>query len=248
MPLFRRLTGTTEDSFQIGKGGGLFRRIVGTARLRLPNLLRWLPGGAAVGGHLVSDGSGDLGVTRDNLAATADPTVSNDNTQGYGIGSLWVRTSTHRIYVCVDAATGAAVWKVLDFGERTIWQDCRSVFDATAPYKSKANATPEVALKMQFPGTNDVGTPTLVETMVQAGNTNVTGVVSLVDVTTPASPSTIATGTFSFGALAADQDYIFSVPVVGTWPTGHAILELQFYRTAGTAAFRLSEISIEQNV
>jgi hypothetical protein len=117
MPLFRRLTGTTEDSFQIGKSGGLIQRIAGTARLRLSNLLRWLPGGAAVGGHLVSDAVGDLGVIKDNLLATSDPTISNDNTQGYSVGSFWFNTTTNKAFICADAATGAAVWNDAALGD-----------------------------------------------------------------------------------------------------------------------------------
>ncbi|HEY1772417.1 MAG TPA: hypothetical protein VGH91_04415 [Gammaproteobacteria bacterium] len=46
-----------------------------------------------------------------NYVATVDPGVSNDNTQGYVIGSNWLNTSTNTMFVCVSAGTGAAVWK-----------------------------------------------------------------------------------------------------------------------------------------
>lgn len=42
--------------------------------------------------------------------ATTDPGVSNDNTQGYGPGSIWINTTLNRSWECVSAATGAAVW------------------------------------------------------------------------------------------------------------------------------------------
>ena len=45
-----------------------------------------------------------------NLSATAAPAVSNDNTQGYGVGSRWVDTTNDKEYVCLDAGTGIAVW------------------------------------------------------------------------------------------------------------------------------------------
>jgi hypothetical protein len=47
-----------------------------------------------------------------NLTATTDPGVSNDNTQGYGPGSIWINTTSGalRWWECVSAATGAAVW------------------------------------------------------------------------------------------------------------------------------------------
>lgn len=44
-----------------------------------------------------------------NVAASA-PTTSNDNTQGYMIGSLWTDTSTGYTYTCTNTSTGAAVW------------------------------------------------------------------------------------------------------------------------------------------
>ncbi|KPJ64886.1 hypothetical protein AMK68_00185 [candidate division KD3-62 bacterium DG_56] len=51
-----------------------------------------------------------------NLAATAAPGASNDETAGYGVGSIWIDivASPRKVYVCVDATAGAAVW--LDIG------------------------------------------------------------------------------------------------------------------------------------
>ena len=45
-----------------------------------------------------------------NVSATLDPTSSNDQTQGYSAGSIWVNTSNGRAWICVSAATGAATW------------------------------------------------------------------------------------------------------------------------------------------
>ena len=50
---------------------------------------------------------------KNNLAATAAPVVGNDNTQGYGVGSMWFDTTHSHIYGCTSAATGAAVWVLL---------------------------------------------------------------------------------------------------------------------------------------
>lgn len=41
---------------------------------------------------------------------TSNPTVSNDNTEGYEISSLWINTSTGRVFRATDVSTGAAVW------------------------------------------------------------------------------------------------------------------------------------------
>lgn len=44
------------------------------------------------------------------LNGTAAPTASNDVTQGYVIGSMWVDTVGHKIYFCMNNAVGAAIW------------------------------------------------------------------------------------------------------------------------------------------
>jgi hypothetical protein len=41
---------------------------------------------------------------------TGDPTVNDDQTDGYGVGSRWINTSTQAEFVCTDVSTGAAVW------------------------------------------------------------------------------------------------------------------------------------------
>ena len=41
----------------------------------------------------------------------SDPTVSNDGTEGYAIGSLWTNTTSDETFICNDASTGAAIWK-----------------------------------------------------------------------------------------------------------------------------------------
>ena len=47
---------------------------------------------------------------RDNLVATTDPTVSNDNTQDYAVGSIWVNSSNGRVWIAQAVGTGAAAW------------------------------------------------------------------------------------------------------------------------------------------
>lgn len=45
-----------------------------------------------------------------NYSATTGPTVSNDSTQGYSRGSIWINTTTNLVYTCTSNAVGAAVW------------------------------------------------------------------------------------------------------------------------------------------
>jgi hypothetical protein len=46
-----------------------------------------------------------------NLTAVVDPGVSDDDTAGYSVGSVWVNTNTVSSFRCVDDSTGAAVWE-----------------------------------------------------------------------------------------------------------------------------------------
>lgn len=45
-----------------------------------------------------------------NLTATSAPTVNDDTTEGYAVGSRWINTVSGAEYVLVDATDGAAVW------------------------------------------------------------------------------------------------------------------------------------------
>lgn len=50
---------------------------------------------------------------RNNYAATAAPTVSDDESLGYGFASRWYDTVAQALYVCWDASAGAADWQLI---------------------------------------------------------------------------------------------------------------------------------------
>lgn len=62
-------------------------------------------------------------VPRLNTQTSTDPTVNNDNTQGYVIGSRWINTATDAIYIATDVSTGAAVWTRSDSGGAKPYSD-----------------------------------------------------------------------------------------------------------------------------
>ena len=47
---------------------------------------------------------------KNKLDATVAPTVNDDGTQGYSVGSLWIDITHDEAYRCVNSTTGAAVW------------------------------------------------------------------------------------------------------------------------------------------
>ncbi len=45
-----------------------------------------------------------------NLSASVAPTVTDDNTKGYAVGSIWINTAGNAVYTCTNSGTGVAVW------------------------------------------------------------------------------------------------------------------------------------------
>lgn len=46
-----------------------------------------------------------------NNVDTVDPTINEDINDGYDFKSIWVNTSTGRVFLCIDNAAGAAIWR-----------------------------------------------------------------------------------------------------------------------------------------
>lgn len=60
-------------------------------------------------GDLLSfDGNKEL-IQRHSDAA--DPGVTDDEGEGYEVGSLWINSTEGRTFMCLDATDGAAVWR-----------------------------------------------------------------------------------------------------------------------------------------
>lgn len=54
--------------------------------------------------------------TKNDLTKATAPGVSDDNTAGWTVGSVWLNTTTNIIYTASNVATGAAVWNQLKPG------------------------------------------------------------------------------------------------------------------------------------
>lgn len=48
---------------------------------------------------------------KSNYSASAAPTANNDSGSGYSIGSKWYDATNDKAYVCLDASSGAAIWR-----------------------------------------------------------------------------------------------------------------------------------------
>jgi len=50
-------------------------------------------------------------IAKNKLNGVVDPAVTNDLADGYSIGSIWINTVDHTIFIAEDVTTGAAVWR-----------------------------------------------------------------------------------------------------------------------------------------
>jgi hypothetical protein len=46
-----------------------------------------------------------------NFDAIVDPTINNDNMQGYYSGSLWINRTKNNVFICLDSSLNNAIWK-----------------------------------------------------------------------------------------------------------------------------------------
>ena len=122
---------------------------------------------------LLSDGTispnpiSNPSITKNNLTASSPPALSDDNLQGYSLGSRWFDSNLKRGYICTSAATGAAVWNwigiqdvsaiivaiaILDSGSRKIVADPTSLSgafldaDTANPNNSGNSLAPDLSL------------------------------------------------------------------------------------------------------
>lgn len=67
-----------------------------------------------------------------NISASRDPGSSDDAAAGYSTDSIWINTTLDRAWVCLDATTGTALWKLITpyinrFGGRSFGATLRAI-------------------------------------------------------------------------------------------------------------------------
>lgn len=82
-----------------------------------------VPLGGLAGDEIVKNSSADLDFTirKNKIDAIIAPTVDNDSTEGYSLGSKWMDTVGLKVYKCFDATVGAAIWIDLTGGGGAEW-------------------------------------------------------------------------------------------------------------------------------
>lgn len=146
------------------------------------------------------------------LDAVAAPSVTDDSSMRYSIGSLWVDTVANLVYQCVDASAGAAVWRHLSSGGSPIPLGRCSVFDTvvfSGPNSGTVSSNGESLQRVPLPAAGRL--TTFVMMVVIAPNAGVS-----VDVVMRLNGVNIAGTSFTFTDADAVGDVktaTFSEPV-----------------------------------
>lgn len=73
--------------------------------------------GTLTGTGLLNVTAGVLGIEagKNNYTAITSPTINDDSSAGYAVGSLWIVTATKKTFRCFSASVGAADWEEIGF-------------------------------------------------------------------------------------------------------------------------------------
>jgi len=108
---------TTAGDIFVATGANAGERV---SVMNASNLIKHEVGGlesdVSSGDGLVQIKGGSTTVVKSNIAASSAPTVNEDTGDGYSIGSFWLDTTNDVAYLCLDAGSGAAVWKNISQG------------------------------------------------------------------------------------------------------------------------------------
>lgn len=166
-------------------------------------------------------------------SATAAPLVSNDTTEGYGVGSVWADTTNDRAYICLDSAEGAAVWK-----EITPTATIDGLVAQVETLSDQVSAMAGTLISLSATVTT-LSTPksyiyVRYSSTVGAGN----GTDLIPDVTLATRGSNISynssTGVFT---LAADKEYVLTATVWGYITGGSTSPSIQGWVNSATNAY-----------
>jgi hypothetical protein len=169
---------------------------------------------------------------KNNLDATAAPTVNDDADAGYEPGSWWVDVNNNRAYQCVDATNGAAIWETTSpsGGGKAMVVAFAS---GSSKHVSTTSPTYESLAHIIFPGTNTVGTPTNIKINAWRTGGAPTPAVDF-RVVNLNNADVIAEVT---GITVTNEDNIADMGTLSNLPTDATVFEIQGRRSGGATGF-----------
>ena len=150
-----------------------------------------IPLATSVSGYLPSVNGGTGGK---NNFSNSSPTVTDDSGDGYSVGSLWINTTTKRIFICTSNTSNAALW-----------------------YELVANTG--TALAPQTHNTVDIGTNAIrYKDFFLAGNADIDGTLNVLGTTTATHINTgtiTSTGLGTFATIDANGGQVDGAVIGG---------------------------------
>ena len=113
--LLNLTTGDAHTQYQLRSEKGASNGYAGLTGTSITDATHGNRGGGTTASplHTIASSTAPGFLPQSNMAATVNPTVSNDGTQGYAVGSHWYNTTAGTVWTALSVGTGAAVWKEL---------------------------------------------------------------------------------------------------------------------------------------
>jgi hypothetical protein len=233
--VYKKLAGTTEDSFLLGNDrlfpAPLLQRVPSTARLWLPDLIRWYPLGITKEGYFWTDTAGNADLVKTDYSAIVEPTPSTDSTLGYAKGSILIDVVLNEIWMNSDPTAGTAVWRKIGESDTSNGDRSGTEFSLNnskdEPFFEVVKiTTPAIIAQFIFPGT-DTTVPSTFKVIASRDGTNQTATVDIYDYT---NANLIATIPFTSDVIS-----IYSTMTLNNLPATEAIFELRAYVSSNQA-------------
>jgi hypothetical protein len=138
--------------------------------------------------------------------ATTAPTVNDDSTSGYSVGSFWHDVTNDLTYICIDATATAAVWKQIVDTDSVQDVVNKSLTDATTTFQDDGDTTKKMKLQLSEITTATTRTQSVQDvddTFVYRASTDdlsnktFTDELTLTQIATPAEPAAGDTAVYS---------------------------------------------------
>jgi len=159
----------------------------------------------------------------DNFVATAAPTVNDDVSLGYAVGSKWTNVTLDVAYECIDATDGAAIWR-----RSSSANEERIVIAISDETTAHTTGTAKVTFRMPFAMTltsvrgslttaSSSGIPTW---DINEGGTTVISTKLTIDANEKTSTTAAVAAVISDSALADDAEITIDIDTAGTGAAG----------------------------
>ena len=158
---------------------------------------------------------------RNNVSATTNPTASNDYTQGYGVGSMWINATTPAFYLCtaMGSTPGNATWQAVTVtGIMTPAAGGTGINNGSNTITVGGNLVTGGALTTSGTGPTTLAFPSTTATFTFPSTSKTLMATDLSNATLPFTAAQGGTGATSLGSEFTNAGSVFHVAANGITP------------------------------